>query len=88
MNIKKNTVVSTKEGEFQIKKMKIAYSPITLNQVIVFVVDDNGKERTISEKDVIELKESFQEEKEEGFFKKIMKVFKMKCQFHDLDGQN
>ena len=78
MNIKKNTVVSTKEGEFQIKKMKIAYSPITLNQVIVFVVDDNGKERTISEKDVIELKESFQEEKEEGFFKKIMKVFKMK----------
>ena len=56
MEFKEGNIIVTKDGEYPLKKMMTMYNPFTLTPVTVFIVDNNGKERSITEKDVISVK--------------------------------
>lgn len=52
MEIKSGSIIKTKNGDFVFKKTIITYNPLSLKALTMFIVDDNGKEKIISEKDV------------------------------------
>lgn len=56
MEFKEGNIIVTKDGEFPLKKMMTTYNPFTLTPVTLFIVDNNGKEKSITEKDVISVK--------------------------------
>jgi hypothetical protein len=56
MEFKKGSIVVTKDGEFLLKDMHKMINPFTLQPMLVFLVDVDGKERSIQEKDVISVK--------------------------------
>ena len=56
MEFKKGSIVVTKDGEYILKEMHKVVNPFSLETVLVFMVDNNGMERTIQEKDVISVK--------------------------------
>jgi hypothetical protein len=56
MEFKEGSIIVTKDGKYPLKKMMTLYNAITLTPVTLFIVDDNGKERSITEKDVISVK--------------------------------
>jgi hypothetical protein len=56
MEFKEGSIIVTKDGEYPLKKMMTMYNPFTLTPVTVFIVDNNGKERSVTEKDVISVK--------------------------------
>ena len=56
MEFKKGSIVVTREGEYILKKALTLVNPFTLAPAIVFLVDVDGKERSIDEKDVITVK--------------------------------
>jgi hypothetical protein len=56
MEFKEGSIIVTKDGEYPLKKMMTLYNAITLTPVTVFIVDNNGKERSVTEKDVISVK--------------------------------
>ena len=56
MEFKEGSIIVTKDGEYPLKKMMTMYNPFTLTPVTVFIVDNNGKERSVAEKDVISVK--------------------------------
>ena len=56
MEFKEGNIIVTKDGEYPLKKMMTLYNAITLTPVTIFIVDNNGKERSITEKDVISVK--------------------------------
>ena len=65
MEFKNGSILVTKNGEFQLKKMMTMYNPFSLTPLTVFVVDDNGEEKTIQDKDVISVKNNHFENIEE-----------------------
>lgn len=56
MEFKEGTIIVTKDGEYLLKKMMTMYNPFTLTPVTIFIIDNNGKERSVTEKDVISVK--------------------------------
>lgn len=78
MEFKKGSIVKTKKGEYVLKQVKKTYNANTLQPIMYFVADDNGKELIINEKDVISIGE--QSEENIGFLRrcylKILKIFK------------
>jgi len=56
MEFKEGTIIVTKDGEYPLKKMMTMYNPFTLTPVTIFIIDNNGKERSVTEKDVISVK--------------------------------
>ena len=56
MEFKEGNIIVTKDGEYPLKKMMTLYNAITLTPVTIFIVDNNGEERSITEKDVISVK--------------------------------
>lgn len=56
MEFKEGSIIVTKEGEFFLKRMMTLYNPFSLNPVCVFVVDDNGNDKKIYDKDVLSVK--------------------------------
>lgn len=56
MEFKEGNIIVTKDGEYPLKKMMTMYNPFTLTPVTIFIVDNDGKERSITEKDVISVK--------------------------------
>lgn len=56
MEFKEGSIIVTKDGEYLLKKMMTLYNAVTLTPVTIFIVDNNGKERRIQEKDVIYVK--------------------------------
>jgi hypothetical protein len=65
MEFKEGSILITKEGEFPLKKMVTLYNPFSLTPSTVFIVDDNGEEKRILDKDVISIKNNHLENIEE-----------------------
>ena len=65
MEFKKGSIVVTKDGEYVIKKMMTLYNAISLKPVTIFIVDDNGNERSVKENQVISVKNNHVENIEE-----------------------
>ena len=65
MEFKKGSIVVTKDGEYVIKKMMILYNAVSLKPVTIFIVDDNGNERSVKENQVISVKNNHVENIEE-----------------------
>jgi len=57
MKFKENSVVVTRNGSFLLKKIRKTINTSTLQPILIFVVDDKGKEKNISEKDVIKVED-------------------------------
>ena len=56
MEIKKGSIIVTKNGEYVLKRMMSLYNPFNLQEKTSFVVDDNGEEKFIREEDIITVK--------------------------------
>ena len=56
MEIKKGSIIITKDGEYKLKNMMTLYNPFNLQPKTCFVVDDNGKDKFVGEKDIISVK--------------------------------
>jgi hypothetical protein len=56
MEFKKGSILVTKDGEFTLKRMMTMYNPFSLTPQTVFLVDVNGEEKSIMDKDVISVK--------------------------------
>ena len=65
MEFKKGSIVVTKDGEYVIKKMMTLYNAVSLKPVTIFIVDDNGNERSVKENQVISVKNNHVENIEE-----------------------
>lgn len=65
MEFKKGSIVATKDGEYVIKKMMTLYNAVSLKPVTIFIVDDNGNERSLEENQVISVKNNHVENVEE-----------------------
>lgn len=65
MEFKKGSIVVTKDGEYAIKKMMTLYNAVSLKPVTIFIVDDNGNERSVEENQVISVKNNHVENIEE-----------------------
>ena len=50
MEFKEGNIIVTKDGEYPLKKMMTMYNPFTLTPVTIFIIDNNGKERSVTEK--------------------------------------
>ena len=66
MEFKKGSIVVTKNGEYTLKRMMTLYNPFNLQPRTSFVVDDNGEEKFVSEKDIISVKNNQLENVEEA----------------------
>lgn len=56
MEFKEGSIVVTKNGEYPLKKTMTLYNALTLTPVTIFIIDNNGKEISVTEKDVISVK--------------------------------
>lgn len=56
MEFKKGSIVVTKDGEYILKNLMTLYNPFNLQPVTMFIVDDNGVERSVSEDKVLGVK--------------------------------
>jgi len=65
MEFKKGSVVVTHDGEYILKNVMTLYNPFNLKPVSVFIVDNNGAERSITEDKVITVKNNHLENIEE-----------------------
>ena len=65
MEFKKGSIVVTKDGEYILKDVRTLYNPFNLNPITVFIVNDNGLERSITEDKVITVKNNHLENVEE-----------------------
>lgn len=65
MEFKEGSIVVTKDGEYKLKGMMTMYNPFNLRPVTCFIVDDNGEEKRVTEKDVISVKNNQIENVEE-----------------------
>ena len=65
MEIKIGSIIITKSGEYTLKRMMTLYNPFNLQPRTSFVVDDNGEEKFVPEKDVISVKNNHLENVEE-----------------------
>ena len=64
MGFKEGSIVVTKNGEYTLKRMMTLYNPFNLQPRTSFVVDDNGEEKFVSEKDIISVKNNQLENEE------------------------
>ena len=64
MEFKKGSIVVSKDGEYTLNRMMTFYNPFNLQPRTSFVVDDNGEEKFVSEKDVISVKNNHLENEE------------------------
>lgn len=65
MEFKEGSIVVTRDGEYVLKKVKTLYNPFNLKPVSVFIVDDNGTERSVTEDKVIAVRNNHLENIEE-----------------------
>jgi hypothetical protein len=65
MEFKKGSIVVTKDGEYVLKDVKTLYNPFNLKPISVFIVDDNGLERSVTENKVITVRNNHLENVEE-----------------------
>ena len=56
MEFRKGSIITTKDGEYFLKRLKTLYNAFTFEPVVVCVVDDNGNDKSIEECDVITVK--------------------------------
>lgn len=66
MEFKKGSVVVTHDGEYILKNVMTFYNPFNLKPVSVFIVNNNGAERSITEDKVITVKNNHLENIEEA----------------------
>lgn len=55
MEFKEGSLVYTKDGVFPLKKIMTLYNAFSLKPVTVFLIDNNGIEISVTEKDVIKV---------------------------------
>jgi hypothetical protein len=65
MEFKKGSIVVTRDGEFVLKEVNTFYNPFNLKPVSVFIVDDNGTEKSVTEDKVITVRNNHLENIEE-----------------------
>lgn len=65
MELKKGSIVVTKDGEYVLKDVKTLYNPFNLKPISVFIVDVNGLERSVTEDKVITVRNNHLENVEE-----------------------
>lgn len=65
MEFKKGSVVVTHDGEYVLKNMMTLYNAFSLKPITIFIVDDNGLDRSITEDKVITIKNNHLENIEE-----------------------
>ena len=65
MEFKKGSIVVTRDGEFILKVVNTLYNPFNLKPVSVFIVDDNGIEKSVTEDKVITVRNNHLENIEE-----------------------
>jgi hypothetical protein len=65
MEFKKGSIVVTRDGEFVLKEVNTLYNPFNLKPVSVFIVDDNGTEKSVTEDKVITVRNNHLENIEE-----------------------
>ncbi len=65
MEFKKGSIVVTNDGEYVLKDVKTLYNPFNLKPISVFIVDDNGLERSVTEDKVITVRNNHLENVEE-----------------------
>ena len=65
MESKKGSIIVTRDGEFILKVVNTLYNPFNLKPVSVFIVDDNGTERSVTEDKVIAVRNNHLENIEE-----------------------
>jgi hypothetical protein len=56
MESKKGSIIVTKDGEYILKNLMTVYNPFNLQPVTMFIVDNNGVERSVSEDKVLGVK--------------------------------
>lgn len=56
MEFKEGSIVVTKDGEYILKNLMTVYNPFNLQPVTMFIVDDNGVEKSVSEDKVLGVK--------------------------------
>ena len=56
MEFKEGSIVVTKDGEYRLKRMMNLFNPFNLRPVTSFIVDDNGEEKRVFERDIISVK--------------------------------
>jgi hypothetical protein len=56
MEFKKGSIIVTKDGEYILKNLMTVYNPFNLQPVTMFIVDNNGVERSVSEDKVLGVK--------------------------------
>lgn len=65
MEIKKGSIITTKNGDYVVKDMMQVFNPFTFEPVNMFLVDDKVGELAINEKDIIKVKNNHIENIEE-----------------------
>lgn len=65
MEIKKGSIITTKNGDYVVKDMMQVSNPFTFELVNMFLVDDKVGELAINEKDIIKVKNNHIENIEE-----------------------
>lgn len=65
MEFKKGNIIVTNDGEYVLKNVMTLCNPFNLKPVTVFIVDNNGLERSITEDNIITVKTNHLEEIEE-----------------------
>jgi hypothetical protein len=56
MEIKNGSIIKTKDGEYVVKEIMKMVNPFTLKPIIMCLVNVGGLQRTISENDIISVR--------------------------------
>ena len=65
MEIKKGSVIITKDGEYVVRDMMQVVNPFTFKPVNMYLVDVDGKERAVNEEKIIKVKNNHMDNIEE-----------------------
>jgi len=65
MEIKKHSIIVTKDGEYYLTNMMTLFNPFNLNPTTIYVIDVNGEEKRVFDKDIISVKNNHLENIEE-----------------------
>ena len=65
MEIKKGSIIITKDGEYVVRDMMQVVNPFTFKPVNMYLVDVDGKERAVNEEKIIKVKNNHMDNIEE-----------------------
>lgn len=65
MEIKKNSIIVTKEGEYVLKDWETFTNPFTFEKRTVYMVNNGDKDKIINESEIVSVKNAHQDMEEE-----------------------